>query len=128
MTTAAIVTWIGVYSSMFGIDPKTALAVAQHESQLNPNAVGNLGEIGLFQLRPEFNRKYTVRQLKNPVLNIKLGVEYLAKMKKQCIHKRDLNYLVCYNMGMTKARTVKHPELFPYVKSVIQIMLARREK
>lgn len=37
-----------------GFDPILALAVAKVESNYNPAQVGKIGEIGLFQLRPEF--------------------------------------------------------------------------
>lgn len=35
-----------------GVDPTLALAVAQRESSLNPNAVGTKGERGVFQIMP----------------------------------------------------------------------------
>lgn len=41
-------------SLQMGFDPNMAIAIAQYESSLNPKAVGAIGEVGLFQLRPEF--------------------------------------------------------------------------
>lgn len=61
-----------------GVDPSLALAVAQQESQFNPNAVGDGGNsFGLFQIHkpshpdykggtnPEANARYGIRYLKN---------------------------------------------------------------
>ena len=61
-----------------GVDPSLALAVAQHESGFNPNAVGDGGNsFGLFQIHqpshpdykggtnPEANARYGIRYLKN---------------------------------------------------------------
>jgi len=116
--TALIISLIFHYSNEFGICPMVASAVIQTESSFNVDAVGKQGEIGLFQLMPSSFPAYTVKQLKDPRINIKLGIEYLAKMKKMCKHKRDLDYLTCYNFGIKNAEKVKYPHLFPYVKHV----------
>lgn len=50
MTIEALIVSI---SLSMGFDPNIALSVAKVESKLNPSAVGKIGEIGLFQLRPE---------------------------------------------------------------------------
>jgi soluble lytic murein transglycosylase-like protein len=94
-----------------GVDPSLALAIAQVESRMDDSLVGDLGEVGLFQLRPEFH----------PVVkgatdhNIDLAVKYLAALKSRCRSYGDA-YFVCYNYGT--ARKLKYPKLFPYYKKV----------
>jgi len=39
----------------YGVRPALALAVAWHESRLNPHAIGALGEVGPLQVRPEMH-------------------------------------------------------------------------
>ena len=118
MTKVAIVKLIIMYANMYGIDPNIALAVAQAESAFNPAAVGLAGEIGLYQVMPQYVEGYSKKQLSDPATNIKVGIEKLAEAKKDCIHKGHYDWLVCYNYGITAAKHVKHPSLFPYVKRV----------
>jgi soluble lytic murein transglycosylase-like protein len=101
---------------IYGIDPEVALNVARIESNLNPNAIGVTNDIGLFQLRPQSFPQYTKKQLLNPELNVKLGIQYIAYVKKHCKHKEKYDYLACYNAGIKKASSFKYPRLFPYVK------------
>lgn len=94
-----------------GIDPSLALAMAEVESKFDERAVGSLGEIGLFQLRPEFH----------PVIkgqsrhNVEVAMKYLAELQSRCGNYGDA-YFVCFNYG-TK-RKLKHPRLFPYYRKV----------
>lgn len=120
MTTITIVSLILALAPVFDVDPKVALAVASVESALNPNAIGQAGEIGLFQIMPRIGHKkgFSKAQLKDPVVNVYVGLEMLKEAKKNCIHKEGLNYLVCYNYGATNARKIKEPSKFPYVKKV----------
>jgi soluble lytic murein transglycosylase-like protein len=101
-----------------GIDPELAVAIATVESKLNPEMVGGLGEIGLFQLRPEYHNvvQHDVYQ------NIETGVAYLAVLKRQC-RKYGPAYFVCYNYG--PSRELKHPTKFKYYTLVITEMNRR---
>lgn len=118
MTTETIIQLIIAYSMQFGIDPQTALAVAKVESNFKPAAIGSVGEVGLFQVRPQYS-KYSKEQLKNPHLNIREGLRMLKFAKQNCLHKQNKTWLVCYNMGVNAAKRVKHPHLFPYYKKVL---------
>lgn len=106
------------YSNIYGVDPEVALAVAQVESNLNPSAISPTNDYGLFQLNRRSFPEYSTDELLDPNKNIILGIQYLAKMQKECSHKDDINWLVCYNGGKEFAKKVKHPQLFPYVKKV----------
>ena len=121
LTKAAIISLIVHYSTLYGVEPATALSVVKIESNFNHKAIGPKGEYGLFQLNPKAFPQYTKEYLTNYRNNIKVGVKFLREMQKTCIHKNDLNYLVCFNFGLENAKRVKHPELFPYVKKVSKI-------
>ena len=118
MEFSSIAALITFYAKILNFDPSIALAVAKVESSLNPAAVGGQGEIGLFQLKPQFVLGVSKRDLFNPHANAIAGIQRLKEEKEKCSHKAKLNYLVCYNYGRTNAKKVKSPETFPYVIKV----------
>lgn len=118
---------ITYYSALNGIDPRISISVAELESKMNPNAIGAAKEIGLFQLKPKYVTGYTREELFEPEINIKVGVERLAQIKRESKIKGKLSWLCEYNVGKTGARKIKHPELFPYVLK-IQNNIAMMEK
>lgn len=114
----SLIALIGFYSAIYGVDPKISLAVARVESNFNTAAIGKAGEIGLFQVKPK-SVGISAKLLKYPEINIKEGIKYLAWNKKNCKHKVDNSWLVCYNMGIGKARGVKDPKNQHYYKKVM---------
>jgi len=122
MTKAAIIKLIIMYAHTYGVNPELAISVAQIESNFNSNAVGQAKEVGLFQLKPEYVKEYSRKQLFDPRINIKVGVQRLAETQKNCLHKQNNDFLVCWNYGYSNAKRVKHPSLFPYVKRVTLAM------
>lgn len=101
-----------------GVNPDLAVAIAEVESELNERAVGALGEIGLFQLRPEYHRvvKGNTRQ------NIEAAMAYLADLQRTCSSYGDA-YFVCFNYGT--ARRLRYPKLYPYY---LKVMAARTRR
>lgn len=128
LTKAAIVSLIIGYSNIMGVDPQIAVAVATVESNLNPSAIGSKGEIGLFQLMPQYVPAFTKADLLNPHINILAGVARLKEEKEKCFHKNGLTYLVCYNAGRTKAKAIRMPAAFPYVIKVQKEVKRRTKK
>ena len=65
------------------LPPDVADAVAQVESAYNPRAVGDVGEIGLMQVRPGtahmLGHRGSVEALFEPETNVRLGVAYLSR-------------------------------------------------
>lgn len=118
MSKAIIIKLITMYSLAYNVDPKIALSVVEIESDYNQNAIGVTNDIGLFQLNPNSFPEYTKEQLLNPKLNIKLGVKYLAKMKKECKYKEDNTWLICWNVGKNYNKQINHPNLFPFIKKI----------
>jgi len=62
-----------------GMDPRLGLALVYRESKFNPDAIGDSGEIGLWQVKPSTGKlmKYTENDLKIPSRNIDAGLQYL---------------------------------------------------
>lgn len=104
-----------------GLEPRVALTVATIESSLNPRAIGTKGEIGLFQIRPEYSEVSRVALL-DPYVNARIGIKKLLWMKKYCALQEDLTYVICFNQGMRKPH---FPLLHPYYKRFI-IMWAKQ--
>lgn len=84
-------------ASSAGVPPSLAIAVAQHESGMNPNAIGGAGEIGLFQLKPS---SFPGVNISDVATNISTGVSYLAQMYSMTGNWRDA--LIAYNEGPTR--------------------------
>lgn len=90
-----IVNEIHVQAIEAGIDPDYAVAIATVESSLNPKAIGQLGEIGLFQLRPEF---HDVRA-GNHKHNIQVAISYLKEIKERWEPQVGNAWFVFFNCG-----------------------------
>lgn len=73
---------IATKAKEMGIPPKLAVAIAYHESRLNPNAPrGSSGEFGIMQVMPQTGKGlgYTNEDLIDPDKNIEAGLKYLKK-------------------------------------------------
>ena len=66
-------------SKQKGMDPRLGLALVYRESRFNPDAIGDNGEIGLWQVKPSTGKlmKYTEKDLRIPSKNIDAGLQYL---------------------------------------------------
>jgi hypothetical protein len=132
--TQLVLQLISSYSLLYGVDPNLALAVAAHESKMNTNAVGALGELGLMQLRPEYFSKSCAvpnatpanaehhgcgEELFRPEVNLEVGIRNLAYLQKTCVHKDAGTYIICHNLGIKGGAKIKHPRDFIYYKLVM---------
>jgi soluble lytic murein transglycosylase-like protein len=97
-----------------GIDPDFAVAVATVESGLNPKAVGSLGEVGLFQLRPEY---HNVKK-GNTSHNTRVALSYMMQLKSRYSGKYGSAWFVLYNYGPYNAP--KRPTETKYYKKVMR--------
>ena len=64
-------------ANSYGVDPNLALAVAQTESSMNPNAVSSAGAVGLFPIMPS---SFPGVNINDPLTNIDTGVGYLSSV------------------------------------------------
>lgn len=102
-----------------GLDPQVALAIAQVESSLNPAAVGKAGEVGLFQLRPQFVEGVAHNLLFDAKTNTRYGVKKLLYYREHCPTKNGFDWVQCYNAGL---RNPKYPQKLPYYKKFIKVL------
>jgi soluble lytic murein transglycosylase len=95
----------------YGIDPYIAAGLIRQESVFNPNATSRVGARGLMQVMPATGQLVSKRQgsgsitaadLYNPVLNIKLGMNYLAQVIGQ--FGRIEYAAAAYNAGPSRAQ------------------------
>lgn len=87
------------------------LALAELESTFNPKAIGTVGEVGLYQIRPE----YWGRVPKSIVGQTKKAHSMLSVLKVACASKADLDYIACWNVGITKGqKLLSHNKGGPY--------------
>ena len=97
-------------SNKYLLDPMLVLAVIKVESSFQHLAVSPVGARGLMQIRPfvanaiapevDIQPWHGIDSLDDPVLNIKIGVFYLSRLK---LRFRDTKLaLTAYNWGPTK--------------------------
>ena len=99
--------WIIEYSKDKDIDPFLIFAIAERESGLNPNAVGDNGaSIGLMQIQPRWSKermkRLGVKDLGEPKGCVKVAVDILLEYKGK---DSDLYFvLMAYNGGVAYAK------------------------
>jgi membrane-bound lytic murein transglycosylase MltF len=94
--------------------PATVLSLVAAESNFDTSVMSSAGAIGLMQLKPDTARYIahrnslyyrTASDLKNPGINLTIGVHYLAYLRDQFASSEA--YLAAYNMGPTKFRRMQ---------------------
>lgn len=99
--------WILEYSESKDIDPFLIFAIAERESGLNPNAVGDNGaSIGLMQIQPSWSKermkRLGVNDLGEPKGCVKVAIDILLEYKGK---DSDLYFtLMAYNGGVSYAK------------------------
>ncbi|MEM9290261.1 MAG: lytic transglycosylase domain-containing protein [Acidobacteriota bacterium] len=107
-----------------GIDGLLLASVVEAESSFVSQAVSPVGAIGLAQVMPYTAEGYTVDELREPEVNLRLGANYLASLLKR--YDGDLERsLAAYNAGPTAVRRFggipPYRETQRYVSKVLSI-------
>jgi len=96
-------------ASRHGLDQRLAFRLVKRESSFRVNMVGDVGEIGLTQIKPATARDLepdiTIGRLFEPDVNLDLGFAYLAQLRKR-YHGDMWRAATAYNQGMTMADTL----------------------
>lgn len=69
--------WVKRIAPRYAIDPQLVLAVIQEESDFNPSALSPKNAQGLMQLIPATAQRFGVKDVWNPLENIRGGTAYL---------------------------------------------------
>jgi soluble lytic murein transglycosylase-like protein len=110
-----------------GLDPNLAISVAQVESNMNPNAVGTKGDIGLFQVRHSVV-KVAPSKLRDPEVNTQYGIKLLTAAKKSCPDFPGDSWLVCYNRGVAGGSKIRRPANDKYYLKVMKVYNSLKNK
>ena len=124
--TPEVLSLVKKYSTKYQVNPHLILAIIKVESNFNHLKIGELGEIGLMQLRPRFH----AGDLFSIEHNIRSGTKYLKSCHRYCSIKYPSNWFVCYNIGPFRSSNLRSPSEFPYVikvKAAYKEMRARYE-
>lgn len=107
---------ISTLAMLYGLDPSLAVAVARVESELNAEALGAHGEVGLYQIKPS-TAKLSSTELRRPWVNGSAAMEYMSHLRTRCT-MTDLHFLVCYNAGPTRGKRI-FPKQSSYLKKIM---------
>jgi len=102
------------YADEHGVDFALVKAVMHAESAFNPYAVSHKGARGLMQMMPETARRYGVRDIYNPVENIRAGVQHLKFLSDMFNNKLYL-VIAAYNAGENAVK--QHQGIPPYAET-----------
>ncbi len=111
------------YADEHGVDFALVKAIMQAESSFNPYAVSNKGARGLMQMMPQIASRYGVRDIYNPVENIRAAVQHLKYLHETFDH-RPVLVIAAYNAGENAVKKYHgippYEETENYVKKVLQ--------
>ena len=93
-----ISTWATLFGREYGVDPELVMAVIAVESNFDPKATSPRGARGLMQLLPETAKRFEVRDIGDPIQNIRGGIAYLRWLIERYEGRLRL-VLAAYNAG-----------------------------
>ncbi|MFA5983040.1 MAG: transglycosylase SLT domain-containing protein [Methylococcaceae bacterium] len=120
-------TWVNQIAPAYEIDPKLVLAVIQAESAFSLTALSNKNAQGLMQLIPETAERFGVKDVWNPIQNIKGGMAYLSWLLQH--FSGNVTYvLAAYNAG--EGAVERYQGVPPYLETqnYVKRILARYPK
>lgn len=111
------------FAEEHGVEFALVKAIMQAESAFNPYAVSHKGARGLMQMMPSTANRYGVRDIYNPVENIRAGVKHLKYLSDMFDNKYSL-VIAAYNAGENAVKQYRgippYEETQNYVKKVMQ--------
>jgi hypothetical protein len=106
----------------FKLDPRLVLAVMATESGFDPNAKSPKNALGLMQLIPDTAARFNVKDILDPVENIRGGMAYLRWLL--AYYRGDVTLtLAAYNAG--EGAVDKHNGVPPFTETVAYVQRIR---
>lgn len=102
---------IAVYAQQYGVDPFLVYAVIHTESRFREDALSPAGAVGLMQVTPDTGLfiasrleipSYTEEMLRDPEMNIRMGIYYLSYLEER--FERVETRLAAYNAGPNRVQ------------------------
>lgn len=119
--------WVNQIAPYYGIDPKLVMAVIQAESAFNPGALSDKNAQGLMQLIPATAERFRVKDVWNPVENIKGGTAYLHWLMRHFSGNVEW-VLAAYNAGEGAVERYRGVPPYEETQSYVKRILARYRK
>jgi hypothetical protein len=120
-TRPLIVKWVERLAPRYGLDPQLVLAVVRAESGFNPRAHSHKDARGLMQLIPATAKRFGVKDVWDPLENLKGGMAYLRWLLDHFEGDEALA-LAGYNAGEGAVRRYRgippYAETRAYVKKI----------
>jgi|GEM_PF-4135774 len=111
---------IAVEAARYDLDPLLLVAVAAHESMFRRDAVGALGELGIFQIKRNTLATRGFDHLSDaglmqPRINVHLGARHLAHVRRLCGNAPPIAWLSVY-AGFRRCRPS------PYSRAILRLL------
>ncbi len=119
---ARLVNSVITEARQYKLDPRLVLAVMATESGFDPNAKSNKNAMGLMQLIPETAERFAVRNILDPVENMRGGMAYLRWLLSYFRGDVTLT-LAAYNAG--EGAVEKHNGVPPFTETVAYVQRIR---
>jgi hypothetical protein len=119
---AKLVTAVVAEAREFKLDPRLVLAVMATESGFDPNAKSPKNAWGLMQLIPETAERFNVKNILDPIQNIRGGMAYLRWLLSYFRGDVTLT-LAAYNAG--EGAVDKHSGVPPYAETLAYVQRIR---
>ncbi len=110
----------------FGLEPALIKAVMHAESAFDRYATSHKGASGLMQLMPATAEQYGVRDIYDPVQNVRAGVNYLRDLMERFNNDMAL-VLAAYNAGENAVEQYRGVPPYSETRSyVVKVLTYRR--
>jgi hypothetical protein len=119
--------WVNQIAPRYAIDPQLVMAVIQAESAFNPGALSNKNAQGLMQLIPATAERFRVKDVWNPVENIKGGTAYLHWLMRH--FSGNVEWVVAaYNAGEGAVERYQGVPPYEETRNYVKRILTRYQK
>jgi hypothetical protein len=119
--------WVKQIAPKYSIDPDLVLAVIEAESGFNAGALSGKNAQGLMQLIPQTAERFGIRDVWNPIENIKGGTAYLHWLLRHFGGNVEWT-LAAYNAGENNVERYKGVPPFDETQHYVQSILAGYQK